>query len=67
VHPPEGGTDAAWVDEDTELGLRIRMRRCEESNRRLEQKVDRMQWIFVAAAVGYVLSLWAGVGGGPTG
>jgi hypothetical protein len=64
---PEGGKQVAWDDEDSELGLRIRMRRCEESNARLEAKVDRLQWTFVAAAIGYVISLWAGIGGGPGG
>ena len=63
-----GGTDGgSATDDDSLVGMRIRMRRCEESNRRLEQKVDRVQWTFVAAAIGYVLSLWAGIGGSPAG
>lgn len=60
----EGGTVGHHVqDEDSEAGIRIRLRVVEKQNERIELKVDRLQWSIVAGAIGYLISVWTGLGG----
>ncbi len=50
---------------DSDVGVRLRVKHIEESQERLETKVDRLQWSIVVAALGYLISIWTGLGGGP--
>jgi hypothetical protein len=54
------------ADEDTSIGVRLRLRAIEERQRRIESKLDRLLWIVVTAAIGYALAVIFGTGAGPT-
>jgi hypothetical protein len=54
-------------DEDSPLGVRLRLRDVEERQQRIEAKLDRLLLALVLGAVGYVTSIWFGLGGTPPG
>lgn len=58
---PGGKVDRG--DDDSDVGVRVRLRTVEKQNERIETKVDRLQWSIVAGAIGYLISVWTGLGG----
>lgn len=59
--------DRELPDEDSPIGIRIRLRAIEARQRRIEAKLDRLLWVVVTAALGYALAVIFGAGSGPVG